>query len=66
MDIDGTYTLQAPPEVVWNLLMDQDMLQHTIQGMERLGAKWRRYLCLYFAYQTRAFARRLFWECSCH
>jgi carbon monoxide dehydrogenase subunit G len=36
MDIEGTYTLQAPPEVVWNLLMDQDMLQHTIQGMERL------------------------------
>ena len=36
MDIDGTYTLQAPPEVVWNLLMDQDLLQHTIQGMERL------------------------------
>jgi len=36
MDIDGTYTLQAPPEVVWNLLMDQDMLQHTIQGMELL------------------------------
>ncbi len=36
MDIDGTYTLQAPPEVVWRLLMDQDMLQQTIQGMERL------------------------------
>jgi uncharacterized protein len=36
MDIDGTYTLQAPPEVVWNLLMDQDMLQQNIQGMERL------------------------------
>ena len=36
MDIDGTYTLQAPPEVVWNLLMDQDMLEQNIQGMERL------------------------------
>jgi carbon monoxide dehydrogenase subunit G len=36
MDIDGTYTLQAPPEVVWNLLMDQAMLQQNIQGMERL------------------------------
>ena len=36
MEIDGSYTLQAPPEVVWNLLMDQDMLQHAIQGMERL------------------------------
>jgi uncharacterized protein len=36
MDIDGTYTLQAPPEVVWNLLMDLRTLQRTIQGMERL------------------------------
>jgi len=36
MDIDGTYTLQAPSEVVWNLLMDLDMLQQNIQGMERL------------------------------
>ncbi|HYB02684.1 MAG TPA: carbon monoxide dehydrogenase subunit G [Ktedonobacteraceae bacterium] len=36
MDIDGTYTLQAPQEVVWNLLMDIQTLQHTIQGMERL------------------------------
>ena len=36
MDIDGTYTLQAAPEVVWNLLMDQDMLQQNIPGMERL------------------------------
>jgi uncharacterized protein len=36
MEIDGTYTLQAPPEVVWNLLMDLQTLQHAIQGMERL------------------------------
>jgi carbon monoxide dehydrogenase subunit G len=36
MDIDGTYTLQAAPEVVWNLLVDQEMLQQNIQGMERL------------------------------
>ncbi len=36
MDIDGTYTLQAPPEVVWNLFMDLQMLQRAIQGMERL------------------------------
>jgi carbon monoxide dehydrogenase subunit G len=36
MDIDGTYTLQAPPEMVWNLLMDIQTLQHAIQGMERL------------------------------
>ncbi len=36
MDIDGTYTLQAPPEVVWNLLMDLQTLQDAIHGMERL------------------------------
>ncbi len=36
MDIDGTYTFQAPPEAVWNLLMDLHTLQRTIQGMERL------------------------------
>ena len=36
MDIDGTYTLQASPEVVWSLLMDLQTLQRTIQGIERL------------------------------
>src|SRR6266576_2216460 len=36
MDINGTYTLQASPEVVWTLLMDLQTLQHTIQGIERL------------------------------
>lgn len=36
MNINGTYTLQAPPEVVWNLLMDLHILQHSIQGLERL------------------------------
>jgi len=36
MDIDGTYTLQASPEVVWTLLMDIQTLQHSIQGIERL------------------------------
>ena len=36
MDIDGTYTLQAVPEVVWNLLMDLQTLQRTIPGIERL------------------------------
>lgn len=39
MDIDGTYTLQASPEVVWIFLMDIQMLQHTIQGIERLERK---------------------------
>jgi uncharacterized protein len=33
MDIDGTYTLQAPPEVVLSLLMDLQTLQRTIPGM---------------------------------
>jgi carbon monoxide dehydrogenase subunit G len=36
MNIDGTYTLQAPPEEVWNLLMDLQTIRRTIQGMERL------------------------------
>ncbi len=36
MNINGTYTLQAPPEVVWNLLMDLHTLQRSIPGMERL------------------------------
>jgi len=36
MDFDGTYTLQAPPEVVLDLLMDQHILQLTIPGIERL------------------------------
>ena len=36
MNINGTYTLQASPEVVWTLLMDIQTLQRTIQGIERL------------------------------
>ena len=36
MDIEGTYTLQAPVEEVWQCLMDQQTLQHTIPGLERL------------------------------
>jgi uncharacterized protein len=36
MDIDGTYTLQASPEVVWALLMDIQTLQRTIEEIERL------------------------------
>ena len=36
MNIDGTYTLQASPEVVWKLLMDLQTSQRAIQGMERL------------------------------
>jgi carbon monoxide dehydrogenase subunit G len=36
MDIEGTYTLQASPEVVWKLLKDLQTLQRTIPGIERL------------------------------
>ena len=36
MEIDGTYTLQAPAEEVWNCLMDQRTIQHSIPGLERL------------------------------
>src|SRR5579883_2623216 len=36
MDIEGTYTLQAAPEEVWNSLMDFQTLRQTISGLERL------------------------------
>jgi len=36
MDIEGTYTLQAPLEEVWQCLMDMQALRHAIPGMERL------------------------------
>lgn len=36
MEIEGTYTLQAPTEEVWNCLMDQQTIQNTIPGLERL------------------------------
>ena len=38
MDIEGTYTLQAPPEEVWDCLKDQQVLQRTIPGIERIEA----------------------------
>lgn len=36
MEIEGTYTLQAPTEEVWNSLMDQQTIQQTIPGLESL------------------------------
>src|SRR5262245_55831680 len=36
MDITGTYTFNAPPERVWNLLMDPAALASCIPGCERL------------------------------
>ncbi|HEX6480874.1 MAG TPA: SRPBCC domain-containing protein [Ktedonobacteraceae bacterium] len=38
MEIEGTYTLQASPEEVWNSLMDQRTLEHAIPGIKRLEA----------------------------
>ena len=35
MDISGTYTFNAPPERVWNLLMDPAVLSSCIPGCER-------------------------------
>jgi len=34
MNIEGTYTLQAPGEEVWHYLMDQEILRTTIPGVE--------------------------------
>src|SRR3984893_13233678 len=36
MDIEGTYTLQAPVEEVWQCLMDLQTLRHALPGLERL------------------------------
>ncbi len=36
MEIEGTYTLQAPTEDVWNCLMDGQTIQHAVPGLERL------------------------------
>jgi carbon monoxide dehydrogenase subunit G len=36
MDIEGTYTLQATVEEVWQCLMDLQALRHAMPGLERL------------------------------
>jgi carbon monoxide dehydrogenase subunit G len=36
MNIEGTYTLQAPAEQVWRTLMDPQILKKSIPGIERL------------------------------
>ncbi len=36
MNIDGTYTLQAPPERVWQCLLDQHVLRQIVPGIERI------------------------------
>jgi uncharacterized protein len=35
MDITGSYTFNAPPERVWQLLMDPDVIASCIPGCER-------------------------------
>lgn len=37
MDIEGTYTLQAPAEDVWHCLMDGRTIQHAVPGLQRLS-----------------------------
>jgi carbon monoxide dehydrogenase subunit G len=36
MDIQGTYTLPASPTEVWHYLLDTQILQQTVPGIERL------------------------------
>ncbi len=36
MIIEGTYTLQTSPEVVWQCLMDEQTLRQAISDVERL------------------------------
>lgn len=36
MKIEGAYTVQAPPDHVWDSLMDPQVLQNTIPGVEKL------------------------------
>ncbi len=36
MDIEGTYTLQASPEDVWQSLLDRQVLLRAVPGIERL------------------------------
>ncbi len=36
MEIEGTYTLQAAPEEVWQCLMDKQMLLGSVPGIEQL------------------------------
>ncbi len=36
MNIEGTYTLQAPPTEVWHSLLDTQLLQQTVPGIESI------------------------------
>lgn len=38
MNINGSYTLKAPRETVWKMLLDREMLQRCMPGCERLEA----------------------------
>gem|GEM_PF-527576 len=37
MEIEGTYTLQASAEEVWNCLMDRQTIEHAVPGLESLS-----------------------------
>ena len=36
MKIEGTYTLNAPRELVWNLMIDPDVLSRCVPGVQSL------------------------------
>jgi carbon monoxide dehydrogenase subunit G len=38
MNIEGTYTLLAPPERVWHGILHQDILLHTVPGIKQIEA----------------------------
>ena len=52
MEIEGTYTLQATPEEVWQLLVDQQTLLHTLPEIEKLERvdDYTQILTLHFPY----------------
>lgn len=41
MYIEGTYTLQASPEEVWQCLTDKEVLRHALAGLEKLEERDR-------------------------
>jgi len=56
MDIEGTYTLQAAPEEVWQCLRDRQTLLHTLPEIEQLERvdEFTQSLALHFTYTPLA------------
>jgi len=54
MEIEGTYTLQATPEEVWQLLVDRQTLLHTLPEIEKLERvdDYTQTLALHFTYAS--------------